>query len=195
MQSLTLNELDQALKSGSFIIDCRPTADFASSHVPDSISSSINGSYEYMVGCIFDKKKNIVVISEAGREGEAILRLENEGYTNLSFFNFNLWNSNGRDTSKISRVSAEDSPRYYDKLKDVSNVEDWEVLHVKGVSNVPLVDVINDFSLISEGDVLYCGNGHKSMAAASFLKIKGVNVTDIIGGLSAMLVEAPDLEI
>jgi hypothetical protein len=33
------------------------------------------------------------------------------------------------------------------------------------------------------------------MSAASFLKIKGVNVTDIIGGLSAMLVEAPDLEI
>ena len=33
------------------------------------------------------------------------------------------------------------------------------------------------------------------MAAVSFLKSKGVNTTDIIGGLSAMLVDAPELEI
>ena len=48
---------------------------------------------------------------------------------------------------------------------------------------------------LNENDVLYCGNGHKSMAAASFLKNKGINVKDIIGGLSAMLVDAPELEI
>jgi hypothetical protein len=33
------------------------------------------------------------------------------------------------------------------------------------------------------------------MAAASFLKSKGISVKDIIGGLSAMLVDAPELEI
>jgi hypothetical protein len=33
------------------------------------------------------------------------------------------------------------------------------------------------------------------MAAASFMVTKGVNVSDIMGGLSAMLVDAPDLEI
>ena len=68
-------------------------------------------------------------------------------------------------------------------------------MQVKSGENTPLMDLVEDYSNISKGDVLYCGNGHKSMAAASFLKTKEVDVKDIIGGLSAMLVEAPELEI
>ena len=195
MQSISLEEFDQALDSGASIIDCRPTNDFAASHIPNSISSSINGSYEYMVQCIFDKDHNIIIIAENGRESEAILRLEVEEYNNLSFFNFEDWISSGRETSKFVRISAKDAVKYHDKMKDVSNSEDWEVLHVKDVGNMPLIDLVKDPSSILDGDVLYCGNGHKSMAAASFMAIRGINVTDIIGGLSAMLVDAPDLEI
>jgi len=195
MQSISLEELDQALNSGASVIDCRPTNDFAASHIPNSISSSINGSYEYMVQCLFDKNHNIIVIAENGRESEAILRLEVEGYTNLTFFNFEVWISSGRKTSGFVRIAAKDAVKHHNKMKDVSNSEDWEVLHVKEVDNVPLIDLVRDNSSILEGDVLYCGNGHKSMAAASFMAISGINVTDIIGGLSAMLVDASDLEI
>ena len=195
MQSISLEELDQAIDSGASIIDCRPTNDFAASHIPNSISSSINGSYEYMVQCIFDKDYNIIIIAENGRESEAILRLEVEGYSNLSFFNFEDWISSGREISDFVRISAKDAAKHHDKMKDVSNSEDWEVLHVKDVDNMPLIDLVKDPSSILDGDVLYCGNGHKSMAAASFMAVRGINVTDIIGGLSAMLVDAPDLEI
>ena len=195
MQSISLEELDQAIDLGASIIDCRPTNDFAASHIPNSISSSINGSYEYMVQCLFDKDHKIIIIAESGRESEAILRLEVEEYNNLSFFNFEDWISSGRETSEFVRISAKDAVKYHDKMKDVSNSEDWEVLHVKAVDNMPLIDLVNDPSAILDGDVLYCGNGHKSMAAASFMAIRGINVTDIIGGLSAMLVDAPDLEI
>ena len=93
------------------------------------------------------------------------------------------------------RIPAKDAVKYHDRMKDVSNSEDWDVLHVKEVDNVPLIDLVKDPSPILDGDVLYCGNGHKSMAAASFMAVRGINVTDIIGGLSAMLVDAPDLEI
>ena len=80
-------------------------------------------------------------------------------------------------------------------LIDVSNSEDWEVLHVKGVSNVPLVELVKSPNLVSADSVLYCGNGHKSMAAVSFLLTKNIITTDITGGLSAMLVDSQDLEI
>ena len=102
---------------------------------------------------------------------------------------------NEREKSSIGRVKAKEAHNFVDIMKDVSNAEDWEVLHVKGVKSFPLVDIIADYTSINENDVLYCGNGHKSMAAASFLKIKEINVKDIIGGLSAMLVDAPELEI
>ena len=88
MQSISVHKLEEALESGTSILDCRPTSDFASSHVPNSISTSINGFYEYMATCLFDKKKPLIVIAEPSRKSEAILRLDIDGFTNLSFFDF-----------------------------------------------------------------------------------------------------------
>ena len=195
MQSISINTLEEALESGTSILDCRPTNDFAFSHVPNSISASINGFYEYMATCLFDKKKPLILIAESGRESEAILRLDIDGFTNLSFFDFEKWKASDNPTSSIVRFSAKDATNHLDRMKDVSNAEDWEVLHVKGVSSVPLLYIVDEPGIISEGDVLYCAHGHKSMAAASFMATKGVNVSDIMGGLSTMLVDAPDLEI
>ena len=195
MQSISVGELKAALKSGTSILDCRPTNDFASSHVPNSISASINGFYEYMASCLFDKKKPLIVIAESGRKSEAILRLDIDGFTDLSFFDFEKWLTSGNHTSSIVRFLAKDATDHLKKMKDVSNAEDWEVLHVEGVSSAPLLDIVDNPGIITEDDVLYCAHGHKSMAAASFMATKGVNVSDIMGGLSAMLVDAPDLEI
>ena len=195
MQSISVDKVKEALESGTSILDCRPTNDFAFSHVPNSISASINGSYEHMATCLFDKKKSLIIIAESGRESEAILRLDIDAFTNLSFFDFEKWKASDNRTSSIVRYSAKDATVHLEKMKDVSSAEDWEVLHVKGVSSEPLLDLVANPDIISEGDVLYCANGHKSMAAASFMATKGVNVSDIMGGLSAMLVDAPDLEI
>ena len=99
------------------------------------------------------------------------------------------------EISQIDRVSASDASKHIEKIIDVSNSEDWEVLHVKGVSNIPLIELVKFPEKIVTGSVLYCGNGHKSMAAVSFLLTKNIITTDIMGGLSAMLVDSPDLEI
>ena len=195
MTSLSIEQFKVFQDSKSQLLDCRPTSIFASSFISNSINASLNGSFEYMASCVFQKTKPLVIICEEGKEAESVLRLESEGFKDISTFNFEIWEKGGGKTSAIVRYLASEAQKHVDSMKDVSNAEDWDVLHVKGTTSVPLIDLINDFGLISEGDVLYCGNGHKSMAAASFLKIKGVNVTDIIGGLSAMLVEAPDLEI
>ena len=192
MTSLSVEEFKALQSEEVQLLDSRPTNDFASSVIPNSVNASLNGSYEYMASCIFGKEKHLVVICDAGREGESILRLESEGFKDISTFNFDLWNGN---MHSINRVKAKEAHKFVDIMKDVSNAEDWEVLHVKGVKSFPLIDLIDDFSSISNGDVLYCGNGHKSMAAASFLRTRGIKVKDIIGGLSAMLVDAPELEI
>ena len=195
MQSISIDKVEEAQKSGTSVLDCRPTNDFAFSHVPNSISASINGFYEYMATCLFGKKKPLIVIAESGRESEAILRLDIDGFTVLSFFDFEKWKASDNRTSSIVRFSAKDATDHLDRMKDVSYTEDWEVLHVKGVSSETLLDIVDYQGIISDGDVLYCAHGHKSMAAASFMATRGVNVSDIMGGLSAMLVDAPDLEI
>ena len=192
MNGLSLEEFKVFHDKGVQLIDSRPTNDFAASFIPNSINASLNGSYEYVANCILDKEKKLVIICEEGKEAESILRLESEGFKDISTFKFSLWKG---QISLIERIEATEAVNFIDVMKDVSNAEDWEVLHVKGVDNHPLSDLVNDYKIINDNDVLYCGNGHKSMAAASLMSMKGIVVKDIIGGLSAMLVDAPELEI
>jgi len=192
MTSITLAEFESFQKTGVSLIDCRPTNDFASSFIPNSINASINGSFEYMASCFFNKDEKLVIVCNAANSAESFLRLESEGHTNLHIFNYNLWN---KEKLSLERVEAKNAKSYVKVMKDVSNIEDWELLHVKGVSSIPLKKLITNYQMISDGDVLYCGNGHKSMAAVSYLRTKNVFTNDIIGGLSAMLTDASDLEI
>ena len=195
MESLSLESYLKLNKSGIKTLDSRPTFQFSERHIPGSIGISINGSFEYMLSCLFPSKGKLILISQEERLSESLLRLENEGFTEVSYFDINLWFDAGMDISQINRVSASDASKHIEKIIDVSNSEDWDVLHVKGVSNVPLIDLVKFPEKIVTGSVLYCGNGHKSMAAASFLLTKNIITSDIIGGLSAMLIDSPDLEI
>ena len=195
MESLSLESYLKLSKTGAKTLDSRPTFHFSERHIPGSVGISINGSFEYMLSCIFPDKGNLILISQEERLSESLLRLENEGFTKISYFDVNLWFDAGMESSQISRISASDASKHIEKILDVSNSEDWEVLHVKGVSNIPLIDLVKFPEKIVAGSVLYCGNGHKSMAAASFLLTKNIITSDITGGLSAMLIDSPDLEI
>ena len=195
MESLSLESYLKLNNSGIKTLDSRPTFQFSERHIPGSIGISINGSFEDMLSCLFPSKGKLILISQEERLSESFLRLENEGFTEVSYFDINLWFDAGMEISQIDRVSASDASKHIEKIIDVSNSEDWEVLHVKGVSNIPLIDLVKFPEKIVTGSVLYCGNGHKSMAAASFLLTKNIITSDIIGGLSAMLIDSPDLEI
>ena len=195
MESLSLESYLKLNKSGIKTLDSRPTFQFSERHIPGSIGISINGSFEYMLSCLFPNKDKLVLISQEERLSESLLRLESEGFSEIFYFDINFWFDKNKECSKISRINASDASKHIEKIIDVSNSEDWEVLHVKGIPNVPLIELVNNVNKIESGSVLYCGNGHKSMAAASFLLTKNIITSDITGGLSAMLVDSPDLEI
>ena len=195
MESLSLESYLEMCESGIKTLDSRPTSQFSDKHIPESIGISINGSFEYMLSCLFPNKGKLVLVSQEERLSESLLRLENEGFSEMSYFDINLWFNDSMECSQISRISASEASKHIERIIDVSNSEDWEVLHVKGVSNIPLIDLVKSPDKIEAGSVLYCGNGHKSMAAASFLLTKNIITSDITGGLSAMLIDSPDLEI
>ena len=195
MESLSLESYLEMSESGTKTLDSRPTSQFSDKHIPESIGISINGSFEYMLSCLFPNKGKLILVSQEERLSESFLRLENEGFSEISYFDINLWFNDNMEYSQISRISASEASKHIERIIDVSNSEDWEVLHVKGVSNIPLIDLVKSPEKIEAGSVLYCGNGHKSMAAASFLLTKNIITSDITGGLSAMLIDSPDLEI
>ena len=139
MKSLSLESYLEMSESGTKTLDSRPTSQFSDKHIPESIGISINGSFEYMLKCLFPNKGKLILVSKKERLSESLLRLENEGFSEISYFDINLWFNDNMHCSQISRISASEASKHIERIIDVSNSEDWEVLHVKGVSNIPLI--------------------------------------------------------
>ena len=131
MESISLGEFRKLRDSGINILDSRPTTLFSKKHIPDSIGISINGSFEHMINCFFPEKSKLILISKKDRLSESVLSLESEGFLDIIYFDINFWINRGMDSVKIPRVEASKASKYVDNLIDVSNSEDWEVLHVK----------------------------------------------------------------
>ena len=88
MASLSIKEFRILLGEGVQLIDSRPTNVFASSFMFNSINASLDGSFEYMASCIFNKEEHLVIICDEDKKGESVLRLESEGFKDISTFNF-----------------------------------------------------------------------------------------------------------
>ena len=136
MESISLENFRELQTAGVQVIDSRPTVLFSEKHIRGTIGISINGSFEYMANAIFEKAEKLILISLSERLSESFLRLEAEGFTDVVYFDISLWFEAGLECSLVSRVAASSASRHLEKIVDVSNSEDWEVLHVKGVSNV-----------------------------------------------------------
>ena len=88
MESLSLESYLEMSESGTKTLDSRPTSQFSDKHIPESIGISINGSFEYMLSCLFPNKGKLILVSQEERLSESLLRLENEGFSEISYF----WN-------------------------------------------------------------------------------------------------------
>ena len=89
MESISLDDFLKELDSKTNILDSRPTSLFSKGHISGSIGISINGSFEYMLSCIFPDKVKLVLVSQNERLSETLLRLENEGFLDISYFDIN----------------------------------------------------------------------------------------------------------
>ena len=155
MESISLENFRELQTTGVQIIDSRPTVLFSEKHIQGTIGISINGSFEYMANAIFEKAEKLILISLSERLSESFSRLEAEGFTDVVYFDISLWFEAGLDCSLVSRIAASSASKHLEKIVDVSNSEDWEVLHVKGVSNVPLADIVKNPSKIEQNMTLF----------------------------------------
>jgi len=184
------------------ILDTRPADVFAKGFVPNSINIGLDSNFAMWVGeMIPDIKQEILLVTEEGAEEESIIRLSRVGYDHAIGFlkgGFKSWESAGKETDKMDRISASE---FAEKLKsgvkvfDVRKASEFSSQHVLGAENTPL-NVINDYLVQfpkEEPFVLHCAGGYRSMIASSILKSRGWdNFVDVEGGFNAILeTEAP----
>ncbi len=123
LTKIKVNEFETvAESSGALILDTRNNTDFAKGFIPQSINIGLTGDFAPWVGAlIVDVKQPILLVTEPGREEEAVTRLSRVGFDNILGHldgGFEAWKNAGYDTDTVNRISADSFASKVDVAKD-----------------------------------------------------------------------------
>ena len=65
---LTVQKFKQAVEKGAWILDTRKADDFEKGFIPGSLNIGLNGQFAVWVGTLIDIQKELVLVTEPGRE-------------------------------------------------------------------------------------------------------------------------------
>ena len=182
--------------TGALILDTRNAEEFAKGFIPNSINIGLDGNFAQWVGeLIPDVKQQILLITDPGKEDEAITRLSRVGYDYTIGYlkgGFTSWSKADKPYNTVDRVDANIiASKYEDKplVFDVRKNSEFDSEHIIGAENIPLNEINEHLSKIPKHKQVYlhCAGGYRSMIAASILKQRGWDkVKDIRGGFKAL---------
>lgn len=198
MKGLSPDEFEAAAENTeALILDTRAAKDFYKGFIPQSINIGLDGDFAPWVGAmIMDVKQPILLVTDEGREEEAVTRLSRVGFDNqLGHLKggFKAWMDAGKEADTVDRISAEKFATSVqigkDKVVDIRKESEYTAEHVEDAYNKPLAFInewIRDVNP-QEHFYIHCAGGYRSMIAASILQARGYrNFTEVEGGFKAI---------
>ena len=198
LRALSVVEFEAAAETTeALVLDTRAASEFAKGFIPRSINIGIAGDFAPWVGALIkDVNQPILLVTEVGKEEEAVTRLSRVGFDNvLGYLNgsFNNWKSSGKEIDTVNRITATQFAGEVniksDVVIDIRRESEYRAEHVEDAYNKPLDQINNWFSEINDEKPFYihCAGGYRSMIGASILKSRGVhNFKEIEGGFKAI---------
>lgn len=199
LKPLDVLSFQQALKEEVILLDTRPGKDFMESHIPGAIYIGLEGRFAEWAGSLLPYNKNILLVTEADREKETVVRLARVGFSKVIGYlegGMEAWKKSGKPLDMIINVEADelamDLP--FDEnlvVMDVRKPAEFEAGHVKEAVNLPLESLKDPGSMSHLEDGLnfyiHCASGYRSVIAASMLKNQGIhNIRNVEGGWKAI---------
>ncbi len=196
LRTLSLEEVLQLANRGAQLLDVRDAIDFEGAHLAGSLNIGIQGKYATWSGTMLDRAKPIVVVTDPGREKEAIVRLGRIGFDDVKGYlkgGLDSLNSRPDLVRRIERATAvalaelrtsSDPP----VIVDVRSEKEWNSGHIPGSLNIPLNHLREKIASLPADRmiVVHCEGGYRSAIAASLLAQTGhARVMDLVGGFKA----------
>jgi hydroxyacylglutathione hydrolase len=198
MKALSVEEFETVAESTeALILDTRSGKEFAKSFIPQSVNIGLSGDFAPWVGAmIVNVKQPILLVTDLGKEEEAVTRLSRVGFDNVLGHlsgGFETWKNTGKETDSVNRISA---MQFSNEVKigtntiiDVRKESEYVAEHLEEAYNKPLAYInewVKDINP-QEHFYLHCAGGYRSMIAASILQARGYrNFTEIEGGFNAI---------
>jgi hydroxyacylglutathione hydrolase len=202
---LSLDQFKKHRSDGVLILDTRHQDDFIRAFVPGSMFIGLGGAFATWLGTLVeDLNAPIVLITEVGKEEEAVLRCARVGYTNVLGYlsgGFGTWENAEEPTNTFESISAEEFSKRHGTgdlvTLDVRKEGEYNSGHVVGAKLFPLDfynSALNELSNNQEY-LVHCAGGYRSVIACSLMKKAGHNsIVNVTGGYDAIKTTAVSME-
>ena len=196
MSALSVSDLKHAQNEGALVIDTRDQFVFAEAHVPNAWFIGLNGQFAPWAGALIeDMHQPIVIVADAGKEKEAIMRLARVGYDNVIGYlegGMANWIAAGEEVRSIEAVSPEEfvANRPDGTVLDVRKPSEYESGHVEDAQLFTLDYMLQHMDEVNKETpyLIHCKGGYRSVIAWSILRYKGfTQLTDILKGFDGMM--------
>jgi hydroxyacylglutathione hydrolase len=198
-KALSIEEFQQQMNEGAWIIDTRTTENFTQGFIPGSLFIGIDGRMAEWAGQLIPYDQKLLIISEPGKEMETVTRLARVGFEKIHGTlagGFEQWQKENMPIDLIIDVEADelvmDIPHDSNLVVvDVRNENEFENGHLKDAVNLPLKEMNNliELAQFEEHQNLYvhCAGGYRSVIACSLFKRQGMsNLRNVLGGWNSI---------
>jgi glyoxylase-like metal-dependent hydrolase (beta-lactamase superfamily II)/rhodanese-related sulfurtransferase len=192
LKPLSLDEFKKETAAGALILDTRIPDNFEKGFIKGSINIGLNGTFAVWVGTLIDINQPLVIVADAGKEEESVMRLARVGYENIRGFlkdGIEAWKVTGDPLDTVSSVTPEQFAQKVNanegKVLDVRKRGEFESGHVKDATLITLSDIEKNVDSLDRNETYYvhCAGGYRSMIAASIMKSHGFDkLYNVYGG-------------
>ena len=139
-----------------------------------------------------DASVPLILVTDEGKEMEAVLRLARVGYENVNGYlqgGIAAWENAGKKIDTVKSVSASDFVSHLKKLDNILDVRkpgEVESGMIENAQHICLSKLQSQLNTLDKNKhyFIHCAGGYRSMMAASIMKQKGFNdVTNVLGGM------------
>jgi hydroxyacylglutathione hydrolase len=196
IREVAIGDLSRALEGGAAVVDTRPAAQFAKSHIPGTINIPHNKSFLNWCGALVRGDQDLYLITDA-ESPEAVQAVASDlrkiGIDNVRGYlaarNLRRTQAKQKELEQIPQLDAAAlrarSANGEVTVIDVRGADEWRRGHLPGALHIPLAALPAKLSELdpSAPTVLHCKGGGRSAIATSFLKAHGFsNVANLAGG-------------
>lgn len=202
LTALNVTAFKEQVNDGALILDTRHASIFTQGFVPGSIFIGLEGRFAEWAGSLLPFDRDIVLVTDPGKEEETVVRLSRVGFDKMKGFlqgGFEAWKNSGEPCDMIIDVEADemamDLPHDPNMLiVDVRKETEYADGHVKNAENFPLAEMTDVIKLSHFEDnqnlYVHCAGGYRSVIAASLLKREGIhNLRNVLGGWGTIKIQ------
>ena len=171
---LDIKEFKEWMKEDdTILLDTRNSSEFTHGFIPGAISIGLDGRFAEWAGGLLPFDKPIILVADAGKEKESIVRLARVGFDKMKGFlgaGFEQWKKEGNPIDMIIDVEpdelAMDLPFDENLLViDVRRETEFADGHISGAVNIPLNDLTDPASMANIEDThniyVHCASGYR----------------------------------